>query len=69
MKTVSIGIVRGDGDFALLATLNNNDYHMGEASFNALTSAVQAYLASMTQQEVIVLEREDAPDYVENWNK
>ena len=65
MKTVSIGIVRGDGDLALLATLNNNDDHMDEAAFRALTSAVHAYLASITQQGVIVLEREDAPDYVE----
>lgn len=35
-RTVSIGYVRGDGDFALLATLNNKDNFMNDEEFDHL---------------------------------
>jgi hypothetical protein len=65
MKTVSIGIMREDGDLGLLATLNNLDEHMSDVEFDVLVYGVRAYMEAMSKQKVIVLEREDAPDYVE----
>jgi len=65
MKTVSIGIMRDDGDLGLLATLNNLDEHMKDVEFEILVYGVRAYMEAMSKQKVIVLEREDAPDYVE----
>lgn len=64
MKTVSIGIARDDGDFAVLATLNNNDAHMSENAFETLVDAVRAYIEVMSKQTTVVLERQDAPDYI-----
>lgn len=65
MKTVSIGIMRDDGDLGLFATLNNLDGQMSQAEFMELVDNVASKLCSATKQEVEVLEREDAPDYVE----
>ena len=65
MKTASIGIMREDGDLGLLATLNNLDEHMSDVEFEVLVYGVRAYMETMSKQKVIVLEREDAPDYVE----
>jgi hypothetical protein len=64
MKTVSIGFMREDGDLALVATLNNLDEHMNDVDFDVLVNGVSTYFQNITKQEVIVLEREDAPDYV-----
>lgn len=65
MKTVSIGFMRDDGDLALVATLNNLDEHMSDERFNVLVDGVKTYIALMTKRnDVLVLEREDAPDYV-----
>jgi hypothetical protein len=66
MKTVSIGFMRDDGDLALVATLNNLDEHMSDEHFDVLVNGVKTYIALMTKRnDVQVLEREDAPDYVE----
>ena len=66
MKTVSIGFMRDDGDLALVATLNNLDGHMSDEHFDVLVDGVKNYIALMTKRnDVLVLEREDAPDYVE----
>jgi len=66
MKTVSIGFIRDDGDLALFATFNNLDEHMSDGDFNELINGVKAYLELMSKRnDVVVLEREDAPDYVE----
>lgn len=66
MKTVTIGIRREDGDFAVLATLNNNDDHLTKSDFEKLIRVVKSALfwglRSFTKIEV--LERQDAPDYV-----
>ncbi len=66
MNTVSIGYHRMDGDFALLATLNNKDEDMPEEVFAGivveLTMRLQGY---MPEHDIVALERDDAPDYVE----
>ena len=64
MKTVSIGIMREDGDFAVLATLNNNDAHLAEDEFMKLVDEVASTLCSKLVREVQALERQDTPDYV-----
>ena len=74
MKTVSIGFYRDDGDFAVLATLNNNDEHMSDNAFGELVGyvafklcrqLVASTLCRKLVREVVVLERQDTPDYVE----
>jgi hypothetical protein len=66
MKTVSIGFMRDDGDLALFATLNNLDGHMKQDEFMELVKSVASELCRATKRsDVVVLEREDAPDYVE----
>jgi hypothetical protein len=62
MQTVSIGYFREDGDFAILATLNNNDNWIH--NFDEVVSQLKAVLTNDYGFECIVLEREDAPDYV-----
>lgn len=64
MTTYSIGIERDDGDFQLLATLNNNDGLMSNSSFDYLKETVIKALKSRIDELVICLERQDAPDYV-----
>ena len=64
MKTVSIGFFREDGDFAVLATLNNNDANLTEDVFMALVGEVASTLCSKLVREVQVLERQDTPDYI-----
>ena len=65
MKTVSIGYHRDDGDFAILATLNNNDEHMSDEDFGELVGVVASKLCRQLVCEMLVLERQDSPDYVE----
>jgi hypothetical protein len=65
MTTYTIGYHRDDGDFAVLATLNNNDGHMGDTSFADLLETVRFQLACHLQPTPIVsIERQDAPDYI-----
>ena len=64
MKTVSIGFMREDGDLALFATFNNLDEHVKQDEFMELINSVASKLCRATKQEVLVLDREDAPDYV-----
>jgi len=64
MKTASIGFIREDGDFAVLATLNNNDSHFPDAAFRSITEVLTMMLSHSSNQGLVVLEREDAPDYV-----
>ena len=65
MKTVSIGTMRDDGDFAIIATLNNNDDHMSDKDFAELKQALVLTIANYTDKQIMVLNRQDAPDYVE----
>jgi hypothetical protein len=64
MKTVSIGFYREDGDFAILATLNNNDGHLGEDMFIVIVNLLASELCSSLGRQIDVLERQDTPDYV-----
>lgn len=65
MKTASIGFMRDDGDLALVATLNNLDEHMSDENFAVLVDGVKNYIGLMAKRnDVLVLEREDAPDYI-----
>lgn len=65
MKSVSIGFFRDDGDFQLLATLNNNDGYLFDNEFIDLYNYVAIRLANKVEQtNVLIFEREDAPDYV-----
>ena len=62
MKCVSIGYFRDDGDFALLATLNNNDGDI--RVFEFIVEDLRRNISLSTGIDCIILEREDAPDYV-----
>ena len=62
MKTVSIGYFRDDGDFALLATLNNNDGDI--RLFEFMAEDLRRDISQSTGIDCIILEREDAPDFV-----
>lgn len=64
MNTVSIGFFREDGDFAVLATLNNNDEHLGEDMFMVIVNLLASELCSSLGRQIDVLERQDAPDYI-----
>ena len=55
MKTVSIGYFREDGDFALLATLNNNDGNI--RLFEFMVNDLRQDVSQSTGIECIVLER------------
>ena len=66
MKTVSLGFFREDGDFAILATLNNNDGHIPEEDFTyAWEQLLFALEIAVRNQSLVILERQDTPDYVE----
>jgi hypothetical protein len=66
-KTVSIGYYREDGDFAILATLNNNDGLLSDQRFKQLIELVESeYVEKLYYtHDIMVLERQDTPDYVE----
>lgn len=64
MKTVSIGIMRDDGDFAILATLNNNDGYLTQREFDRLVEDTVNYLNERITDVVQYIERQDTPDYV-----
>lgn len=66
-KSVSIGFYREDGDFQILATLNNRDELIEAAIFNGIiTDTLDALYDIFRKDDIVieVLEREDAPDYV-----
>lgn len=65
MKSVTIGYTRDDGDFAILATMNNKDGLMSDDVFKSLVRLVRLRLSVNVDGETMqVLEREDAPDYL-----
>jgi hypothetical protein len=65
MKTVSIGYHCACNDFAVLATLNNIGGHMTDEDFGELVGVVASTLCRKLVREVVGLERQDTPDYVE----
>lgn len=65
MKTASIGYMREDGDFQLLATVNNNDDIIYDEYFDGLVDHVKnIYEIHTNGLDIKVLDRQDAPDYV-----
>ena len=64
MQTVSIGFTREDGDFAVLATLNNNDEYLTPSAFAAMCEVVRSTFELLVETDIQVIERQDAPDYV-----
>lgn len=64
MKTATIGYKREDGSFRILATLNNNDDDIPQETFNHLIEYIKNKI-SFDFSDVEVLEREDAPDYID----
>lgn len=65
MNSVSIGYLREDGDFAILATLNNNDGYLLSNEFSALIKLTIALFSNKIENiDIVALPREDAPDYV-----
>jgi hypothetical protein len=60
----SIGIERDDGDFHILATLNNMDELVSTEDFEALLKSTVEFLQKATDEPILALQRQDAPDYV-----
>jgi len=58
---VSIGIMRDDGDFEILATLNNHNEQLSAENFNNLIGYLRNYYNEKITDCVQVLERQDAP--------
>ncbi len=63
-KTYTIGFYRADGDFQVLATVNNNDQLMTDFDFDCMTAHLVDTLAETTGEDVQALSRQDTPDYV-----
>ncbi len=68
MNTVTIGFQREDGDFQVLATLNNKDNLLTDEAFKTLVDDVASNLCSALMCQIDVLEREDTPDTVTLFN-
>ena len=64
MRTVTIGYARDDGDFAVLATLNNNDEGLSASQFDQLVIETRNFYNDRMMDCIQVLERQDAPDYI-----
>jgi hypothetical protein len=63
-QTVSIGYEREDGDFHIVATLNNNEEIAEEADWDFAIAAIVSTLKKVSGLSLAVLERQDAPDFV-----
>ena len=65
MAAYSIGYHRNDGDFQILATLNNNDELMTRTQFEALKEPLinRLYDALGADDVIVCLKRQDTPDY------
>jgi hypothetical protein len=66
--TAAIGFHRDDGDFQLIATLNNNDELIARDQFTDIVHFLLRHLQNALsvdgEHTLVVLERQDAPDYV-----
>ena len=63
-KAYSLGVLRDDGDFHILATLNNNDEMVSEGVFEKMRTTLVAQLSKNLGESVYAYPRQDAPDYV-----
>lgn len=65
-KVASVGFIRDDGDFELLATFNNNGEYMSDEAFYALVTKTMSAMAEQGEMDdLIVLCVECANDIVE----
>lgn len=64
MQTVSIGFDREDGDFQILATLNNNDELISPYMFEAMACYINAMISHRAEKDCRIIERQDTPDYI-----
>jgi hypothetical protein len=68
-EKASIGFYRDDGDFQLLATLNNCDETFDSDVFEYMVTSLQSSFQKSLEEnyaheEILALYREDSPDYV-----
>jgi hypothetical protein len=67
---VSIGFLREDGDFHIVATLNNNDNIYSDECFLKIIEKVIDSLSRFADEspysasDIFILNRQDTPDYV-----
>lgn len=62
---LTLGIEREDGDFQVLATLNNADNLMDRNVFESIARNLTDTLAAATDEKTFALRRQDVPDYIE----
>ena len=60
----SIGLERDDGDFHILATLNNMDGLVSVEDFEALLKSTVEFLEKATDERIVAYQRQDTPDYI-----
>ena len=65
MDTLSIGSHQPNGEFLLLATLNNRGPLLPQKDFLLLAEHVAGVFSRTTGQPVVTLAREDAPHSVD----
>ncbi len=66
MKYATIGFVRDDGDFEVLAALNNGSDAISDEVFTALTMHLVSILRTETEDDTIhAMYRQDIPDVVQ----
>jgi hypothetical protein len=63
-ESYSIGYERDDGDFCILATLNNHDEDFSVEVFDQFKNDLVAAMARHHSETIVALKREDTPDYV-----
>lgn len=63
MKTASLGYTKDNGDFAIIATLNNTENHLSDTDFKTLVNNIATFYGWQFEP-LEVLERQDAPDYI-----
>jgi hypothetical protein len=64
MTTYSIGIMGDDGEFTILATLNNNGGHLSDALFAQQVIDLTNWYNERLTETVQALERQDVEDIV-----
>jgi hypothetical protein len=60
---VTIGYIREDGDLRILATHSNIDEELSAEAFAELVGNTVALYEREYDENIIVLQREDTPDY------
>ena len=63
MTCYSIGFYKEDGDFAILATLNNNNGHYSKSRINGIVKNMLKEL-EVDGENIIALERQDCEDCI-----